>query len=146
MTEPTAQERQELARRKAKAEALLLEWTEKLTDVVETQTLIRAATYLRPVDYNEILLERNLVRLCGYPTCGEACRPKLGSGAVFRLSSNAVVDRDREPRFYSDQHAADSKDYAEQLSPEPLWFRMELDADVEVQDTTYSRSIKIVER
>lgn len=137
----SAHEKQELARRRAKAELLLLEWTEKLLDTVTAQDLTRAATYMRPADYQEVVVERNLVKLCGYPMCGAACEAKRGTGMAFRVSQNQVVDRDSEARFCSKLHERASDLYAAQLSPEPLWYRKEL--DTEESETSYSRAVEL---
>ncbi|BFZ53754.1 hypothetical protein PYCC9005_000785 [Savitreella phatthalungensis] len=143
LEELTPQQQLDLARRKQRAETMLLDWTERLMSPVAEEMLIQASSYFRPIDYTELLLERNLAGRCAYPPCTLDCPAQAGKGSIFRLSSGKIVDRDREVRFCDKKHQTASNVYAAQLSTEPLWYRAELDQDP--LNTTYARNITLLE-
>ncbi|KAG0026872.1 RNA polymerase II associated protein 2 [Podila clonocystis] len=64
---------------KRKYESMVLEWIEILCDPVSEATLGEAANRLKQSHYQEVIEERKIGNLCGYPLCGRPPRANSGS-------------------------------------------------------------------
>lgn len=115
----------ESAEQRFKIEKLVFVWQEKLFSQPKTsaQTLQRAATYLQPKTYEEVVEERVVQEWCGYPLCDDA--PKLQQVQKFKisLSRRKVYDQTELANYCSDACYHKSKYYSLQLSDEPVWYR-----------------------
>ncbi|KAI8980847.1 Rtr1/RPAP2 family-domain-containing protein [Pilobolus umbonatus] len=113
------------AEKRFKIEKLVFVWQEKLfsTKKVPTDTLKRAATYLQPNTYSEVIEERVVQKLCGYPLCDAT--PKLQDLQKYRISitQRKVYDQVELSNYCSESCYQKSKYYSLQLSVEPVWFR-----------------------
>ncbi|KAK4517120.1 uncharacterized protein ATC70_000450 [Mucor velutinosus] len=115
----------ESAEQRFKIEKLVFVWQEKLFSQPKTSvhTLQRAATYLQPKTYEEVVEERVVQEWCGYPLCDDA--PKLQQVQKFKisLSRRKVYDQTELANYCSDACYHKSKYYTLQLSDEPVWYR-----------------------
>ncbi|EPB92652.1 hypothetical protein HMPREF1544_00381 [Mucor circinelloides 1006PhL] len=115
----------ESAEQRFKIEKLVFVWQEKLFSQPKTSahTLQRAATYLQPKTYEEVIEERVVQEWCGYPLCDDA--PKLQQVQKFKisLSRRKVYDQTELANYCSDACYHKSKYYTLQLSDEPVWYR-----------------------
>ncbi|KAF9912654.1 RNA polymerase II associated protein 2 [Lobosporangium transversale] len=108
-------------------ESMVLDWTLTLTDPVSEATLGEAANRIKQSHYQDIIEERNINKLCGYPLCSEPPRDVKGK---FRISLNErkVFDISILKQFCSSRCLSASRWFESQLTEEPLYL---LDVDSE---------------
>ncbi|EPY51441.1 RNA polymerase II-associated protein Rtr1 [Schizosaccharomyces cryophilus OY26] len=97
----------------------VLEWVEKLVDPVDEHTLNEAREYLKKSDYDQIVKERKLAHICGYPICNNAPRQQTR----FRLENQGMVRYAGLNYYCSKDCFLKSCDFMVNLSDEPLWIR-----------------------
>lgn len=105
-----------------KFDAIVLEWQEKLLEHVSNTTMKRASQYFQPYHYEEVITERNLANLCGYPTCSNVKQQAQGKFRIS-LAKRKVYDTSQVSKFCSHTCFAKSRFYAAQLSTEPVYMR-----------------------
>ncbi|KAF9317181.1 RNA polymerase II associated protein 2 [Podila horticola] len=105
---------------KRKYESMVLEWIEILCDPVSEATLGEAANRLKQSHYQEVIEERKIGNLCGYPLCTRAPRDIKGK---FRISLNErkVFDISVLKLYCSSTCLAASRWLEGQLTEEPLY-------------------------
>ncbi|KAG0326148.1 RNA polymerase II associated protein 2 [Dissophora globulifera] len=74
-----------------KFESMVLEWQEILCDPVDIETLGEAANRIKRSHYEEIIEERNIGKLCGYPLCPNPPRVRNPAQPCFSTGSHVVV-------------------------------------------------------
>ena len=91
---------------------------------VRTEALEAAANVLQPAHYDDIVSERALDGLCGYPPCSDEA-PKRGQGRKLHvsLSEHKVYDISGLHNFCGKDCAEKSKLYAATLNPTALFLR-----------------------
>ncbi|EMR08149.1 hypothetical protein PNEG_03586 [Pneumocystis murina B123] len=96
---------------------------------VDPQTLCSLGSKLRPQDYENVLLERNLEKFCGYPLCHN---PPRDNKAPYKImySKRKIYDQRSLLRFCSTSCFKRSAFFAAQLSSEPLWLRNSDDMNI----------------
>lgn len=96
---------------------------------VDPQTLRSLGSRLRPQDYENVLLERNLEKFCGYPLCHN---PPRDDKSPYRIlySKRKIYDQRSLLRFCSANCFKRSAFFAAQLSSEPLWLRSSDDLNI----------------
>ncbi|KTW26209.1 hypothetical protein T552_03100 [Pneumocystis carinii B80] len=96
---------------------------------VDPQTLRSLGSKLKPQDYENVLLERNLEKFCGYPLCHN---PPRDEKAPYRIlySKRKIYDQRSLLRFCSTDCFKRSAFFAAQLSPEPFWLRDSNDMNI----------------
>ncbi|EEB07122.1 RNA polymerase II-associated protein Rtr1 [Schizosaccharomyces japonicus yFS275] len=126
LKERKEQEQRELTKRllsEAKSriefDNLVLEWIERLMDPVSEEILKESQNFLRKTDYNEVVKERHLVKLCGYPTCSNS--PKKQTR--YRIEGNKMLRYGGLNYYCSKDCFLASCSFMLQLSEEPLWIR-----------------------
>jgi hypothetical protein len=91
------------------------------SDTVAPQELRDAAMYLRPKEYQDVVLERSWGRRCGYPLCqGVLTTAVTKQHYKISLSQRKVFDIRELHAFCSTECATASRYYQEQLSEIPL--------------------------
>ncbi|KAI7905605.1 Rtr1/RPAP2 family-domain-containing protein [Cokeromyces recurvatus] len=113
----------ESAEHRLKIERLVFAWQEKLFSQpkIHVSILQRAATYLQPKTYAEVIEERVVQEWCGYPLCNQT--PKTLQKYKISISQRKVYDQSELANYCSDACFHKSKYYNMQLSEEPVWFR-----------------------
>ncbi|XP_055348952.1 putative RNA polymerase II subunit B1 CTD phosphatase RPAP2 homolog [Paramacrobiotus metropolitanus] len=95
-----------------------------IEDVVSTEVLQSAARFISAENYRDIVAERALSGICGYPICSNSFK-NTAPFQKFRIDSknNKIYDiSDRKNYCSSDCYAA-SLVYEKQLSEVPVWLR-----------------------
>jgi hypothetical protein len=99
----------------------------KLIEVqkVSSRELIEAARFLRPQDYQDVIIERSLGKWCGYPICGKKLEVTKLTNRNYRisLSQRKVFDVRELRHFCSSSCAMASCYFMRQLSEEPIFMR-----------------------
>ncbi|KAF9968844.1 RNA polymerase II associated protein 2 [Mortierella alpina] len=113
-------------------ESMVLKWQEILCDPVTEDVLGEAANRIKQSHYVEVIEERNIVKLCGYPLCS---RPPRDIKGKFRISlhERKVFDISLLKQFCSSTCLAASRWLQSQLTEEPLYFQ---NSDPEYLKTT----------
>ncbi|KAF9432478.1 RNA polymerase II associated protein 2 [Entomortierella beljakovae] len=108
-----------------KYESMVLDWTLTLCDPVSEDVLGEAANRIKKSHYQEIVDERNIGDLCGYPLCSDQPRSIKGK---YRISLNErkVYDISELKKYCSSTCLSASRWFESQLTEEPLYL-----ADVE---------------
>lgn len=115
----------ESAEQRFKIEKLVFVWQEKLFSQARNSapTLQRAATYLQPKTYEEVVEERVVQSWCGYPLCDNTPKTEDLQKYKISLSQRKVYDQTELANYCSEGCYHKSKYYNMQLSEEPVWFR-----------------------
>lgn len=96
------------------------------TGAVDIYFLKLAARFLTPETYDEIVYERNIEHMCGYPLCQNIPtkadgRPKIcPNQKIIQLGDPDLI------KFCCKSHAKASRFYSQQLSYEPVFMRMDI--------------------
>ncbi|KAK9449159.1 uncharacterized protein V1518DRAFT_417299 [Limtongia smithiae] len=136
----------------AQANALVLLLTEFLTDPVDDVFLKFSARFLTPIDYDEVIAERNVSHRCGYPTCAEipTTTPRGSTKAMFRITYPLPPSCTTSPspssylaRFCCKSHFQASVIYRAQLSADAVWTRMDI-TWLHYGEGEWERSVKLL--
>ncbi|KAF9977745.1 RNA polymerase II associated protein 2 [Actinomortierella ambigua] len=106
--------------RRRQYESMVSEWQDKLLDPVPEQVLGEAANRLKQSHYIEIIEERNIEKLCGYPLCSRPPRDIKGKFRIS-LSERKVYDISPLKQFCSSKCLVASRWFESQLTEEPLY-------------------------
>lgn len=110
-------------------------FSETSTTHHDTPALKLHLRYFQPSDYDSLIHERNILKLCGYPLCSEPKKSKATSNHVLidkGLSTMRFVPRAKLERFCSDLCARRGLWLRVQLNDEPSWLRGDVLEGVEV--------------
>jgi hypothetical protein len=123
----TTEERAELEKKiraKVACEKAAYDVQWKLLDPVSEAALTAAAAVLQPHHYEDVVTERAIDGLCGFPLCSEVA-PARGQGRKIHvsLSSHKAYDISGLHNFCGRACAARSKQYMESLQPTSLFLR-----------------------
>ncbi|KAG5518828.1 hypothetical protein PMAC_002358 [Pneumocystis sp. 'macacae'] len=112
-----------------------------LLNPVDSVTLCEVGLKLRPQDYENVLLERNLKKFCGYPLCHNPPRVKITKISYRKCK---IYDQRKLLRFCSSNCFKKSAFFAAQLNPEPLWLRnTQTSSDIRLLDEQLEGSMSI---
>ncbi|KAF9926786.1 RNA polymerase II associated protein 2 [Linnemannia zychae] len=105
-----------------KFETMVLQWQEILLDPIDEATLGEAANRIKQSHYKEIIEERNIAKLCGYPLCSRQPRDIKGK---FRISlqERKVFDISVLKQYCSSTCLTASRWLEGQLTEDPLYLR-----------------------
>ncbi|KAF9165147.1 RNA polymerase II associated protein 2 [Actinomortierella ambigua] len=106
--------------RRRQYESMVSEWQDKLLEPVPEQVLGEAANRLKKSHYIEIIEERNIEKLCGYPLCSRPPRDVKGKFRIS-LSERKVYDITPLKQFCSSKCLVASRWFESQLTEEPLY-------------------------
>ncbi|KAF9938846.1 RNA polymerase II associated protein 2 [Mortierella alpina] len=115
-------------------ESMVLKWQEILCDPVTEDILGEAANRIKQSHYIEVIEERNIVKLCGYPLCS---RPPRDIKGKFRISlhERKVFDISVLKQYCSSTCLAASRWLQSQLTEEPIYFQN--------SDSEYLKTIRV---
>ncbi|ORX62806.1 DUF408-domain-containing protein [Hesseltinella vesiculosa] len=111
------------AQRRQQVQDKVFGWQEQLfsDDAVSVDILQQAAPWLQPQTYDEVIQERHVQRLCGYPLCDRP--PAEQQRFHISLARRKVYDQSELRMFCSSDCLQKSKYFAMQLSDDPVWTR-----------------------
>lgn len=97
-----------------------------LLETVDPYFLKFCARFLTPDAYEEVIDERNVSHMCGYPLCSRV--PKNGTGAykIEFMSKRIPIVHAYLTKFCTKEHAQSSRFYEKQLSDESLFSRKDV--------------------
>lgn len=119
---------------RVRGDQLVLAWIERLSDLVRPvseRTLMLSARYFCPQDYWDIVLERSMHGVCGYPICAKAC------------TARTLVRDQSQKQYCSLACYKASMFFGAQLSQEPLALRTQLDRPP--FESKYDKDIKLLD-
>ncbi|KAG4303774.1 hypothetical protein PORY_002826 [Pneumocystis oryctolagi] len=112
-----------------------------LLNPVDPKTLRAVGSKLRPQDYENVLLERNLGKFCGYPLCHNPPREQKSPYKIL-YRKGKIYDQRKLLRFCSVDCFKKSSFFAAQLSSEPLWLRnTQIALDIHLLDDVLESSL-----
>ncbi|CAL8346094.1 unnamed protein product [Merluccius merluccius] len=123
-TSPMREVMKEALREKLELERRAVQVVERLLeDRVPEDFLIDCARFITPANYKDVIEERFIAKLCGYPICPN----KLGKVPTqqFKISTkmNKVYDITERKCFCSNFCYKASKEFELRISTTPLWLR-----------------------
>ncbi|KAL1923238.1 uncharacterized protein VTP21DRAFT_9614 [Calcarisporiella thermophila] len=107
-------------------ESKILEWQEALSEPgVEMELLAEGGKYLQPGLYQEIVEERNVNDLCGYPLCSDPPRhiKTIGEHYVISKEKRKILDVRELKSYCSSRCLAASRFFKMQLTEDPVYIR-----------------------
>ncbi|KAJ2833921.1 hypothetical protein J3B01_004189 [Coemansia erecta] len=112
----------ESAKRREQYTQLSLLWHEKLLRPVKENVLEQAARYLTPSEYDDVVEERSLSGLCGYPLCD---RPPQKIEQRYHISRarKKVFDMTELKQYCGGSCMVGSRFYRHQLSEDAIYMR-----------------------
>ncbi|PRP82435.1 putative RNA polymerase II subunit B1 CTD phosphatase RPAP2-like [Planoprotostelium fungivorum] len=87
--------------------------------------LVDCASYLQKGHYDDVITERALARVCGYPTCSNEIKEATQSKQKYHisLSKKQVFTQEELELYCSEKCLVSSRFYAAQLSETPVYLR-----------------------
>ncbi|XP_045103898.1 putative RNA polymerase II subunit B1 CTD phosphatase rpap2 isoform X3 [Portunus trituberculatus] len=96
---------------------------------VEPQVFVAKAKYINPQVYNDVVVERAVTGLCGYPLCSNTFTDTYGSRS-YVIRNNVVYDITERRNFCSNVCYEASQLVHQQVLTLPLYLRDTEDADI----------------
>ncbi|KAG7456653.1 hypothetical protein MATL_G00238220 [Megalops atlanticus] len=116
----------ETLRQKLELEQKALRIVERLLeDKVADDFLIDCARFITPANYKDVVEERSIVKLCGYPVCPNKLANVPKQQYKISTKTNKVYDITERKCFCSNFCYKASKYFEVQISKTPLWLREE---------------------
>ncbi|KAF8937283.1 Rtr1/RPAP2 family-domain-containing protein [Dissophora ornata] len=103
-----------------KFESMVLQWQEILCDPVDEATLGEAANRIKQSHYQEVIEERNIGNLCGYPLCPKPPRDIKGKFRIA-LHERKVFDISVLKQYCSSTCLSASRWLGAQMTEEPIY-------------------------
>lgn len=97
-----------------------------LLETVDPFFLKFCARFLTPDAYAEVIDERNVSHMCGYPLCSRVPTNGQGSYKIEFMSKRIPIVHTYLTKFCSKDHAQSSQFYEKQLSDESLFSRKDV--------------------
>ncbi|KAK9320458.1 Rtr1/RPAP2 family-domain-containing protein [Lipomyces orientalis] len=110
------------------ANILVLSLVEFMTDPVDAEFLKYASRFLTPASFDDVVTERNVLHICGYPLCDRKPFRKVMGKELPQISYKPSATLKHEASSYlrqycTKQHFQSSMIYRAQLSDEAVWAR-----------------------
>ncbi|XP_034038889.1 putative RNA polymerase II subunit B1 CTD phosphatase rpap2 [Thalassophryne amazonica] len=116
--------RREALREKLELEKRALQVVERLLeDSVLEDYLTDCTQLITPAHYRDVIEERSIVKLCGYPVCPNHLGKILSQQYKISTKTNKVYDITERKCFCSNFCYKASKQFELQISKTPLWLR-----------------------
>merc|ERR1711874_660378 len=112
-----------------------------LDGVVSPQCFIRQVRHLNPEGYEDIVEERSITSLCGYPMCENKFTDKYGN-RTYIIRSNRVYDITKRRKFCSDLCFVVSEYVGNQINSTPLYLRDKEETEIRDVHLPEPESIK----
>ncbi|XP_061235309.1 putative RNA polymerase II subunit B1 CTD phosphatase RPAP2 isoform X2 [Neopsephotus bourkii] len=127
---------EDAAQRKAALEAAVrkkIEFEKKALNIVEQlleeniteEFLLNCGKYITPSHYKDVVDERSIIKLCGYPVCHNKLENVLKQKYRISTKTNRVYDITERKCFCSNFCYKASKYFEAQISQSPVWIREE---------------------
>lgn len=94
-----------------------------LEDSIDKDFFKSCATFLEPRHYEDVVEERSVSKVCGYPLCQNKLTNFFKQRYHISMKSNKVFDLTERKKFCSNECYKASKYYKQQLSTSPVWTR-----------------------
>jgi hypothetical protein len=108
---------------------------ERLLEVpVEEEFFLNAVQHMEPRHYDDVVEERSILNLCGYPLCCKALGDVPKQKYHISLANKKVYDLSQRKKFCSNSCFKCSNYYASQLPTTPIWTR----------DTSHIPNVKLL--
>uniref|UniRef100_A0A8C6YVM9 RNA polymerase II subunit B1 CTD phosphatase RPAP2 homolog n=1 Tax=Nothoprocta perdicaria TaxID=30464 RepID=A0A8C6YVM9_NOTPE len=131
-----APKREDAAQRKAALEAAIrkkIEFEKKALYIVEQlleeniteEFLVNSGKLITPSHYKDIVDERSIIKLCGYPLCQNKLENVPKQKYKISMKTNRVYDITERKCFCSNFCYRASKYFEAQISKSPVWMREE---------------------
>ncbi|KAK9332646.1 hypothetical protein V1520DRAFT_334713 [Lipomyces starkeyi] len=113
------------------ANTLVLLLIEFMTDPVDAEFLKYASRFLTPASFDDIVTERNVLHICGYPLCDRKPFRKILGKEVPQISyrptaEDKPVASSYLTKYCTKHHFQCSMIYRAQLSDEAVWARADI--------------------
>ncbi|KAM9324764.1 putative RNA polymerase II subunit B1 CTD phosphatase RPAP2 [Gastrophryne carolinensis] len=113
-------------RRKIETEKRAHQIVERLLeDRITDEFLLDCARFISPSHYKDVIEERSIIKLCGYPVCNKTLENVPKQKYKISTRTNKVYDITERKCFCSDFCYRASKYYETQIPTTPLWTRDE---------------------
>lgn len=133
---PDALKNEDAAQRRAALEAAVrkkIEFEKKALNIVEQlleeniteEFLLNSGKCITPSHYKDIVDERSIIKLCGYPLCQNKLENVLKQKYRISTKTNRVYDITERKCFCSNFCYKASKYFEAQISQSPVWMREE---------------------
>ncbi|XP_044288448.1 putative RNA polymerase II subunit B1 CTD phosphatase RPAP2 isoform X2 [Varanus komodoensis] len=113
-------------RKKIEHERKALQIVERLLeDDITGEFLVECGKFITPSHYKDVVEERFIIKLCGYPICQNRLQNVPKQKYRISTKANKVYDITERKRFCSDFCYKASKYFEGQISKSPVWIREE---------------------
>uniref|UniRef100_A0A8C6K0B3 RNA polymerase II subunit B1 CTD phosphatase RPAP2 homolog n=1 Tax=Melopsittacus undulatus TaxID=13146 RepID=A0A8C6K0B3_MELUD len=96
-----------------------------LEESITEEFLLNCGKYITPSHYKDIVDERSIIKLCGYPLCQNKLENVLKQKYRISTKTNRVYDITERKCFCSNFCYKASKYFEAQISQSPVWMREE---------------------
>ncbi|XP_072854038.2 putative RNA polymerase II subunit B1 CTD phosphatase RPAP2 isoform X2 [Pogona vitticeps] len=96
-----------------------------LEDGITEDFLLDCGKLITPAHYKDVVEERSIIKLCGYPICQNRLQNVLKQRYQISTKTNKVYDITERKCFCSNFCYRASKYFENQISPSPVWLRDE---------------------
>lgn len=107
-------------------ERLMMALLPLLLETVDPYFLKFSARFLTPDDYSEVVDERNVSHMCGYPLCAKVPTNAQGNYKIEFMSKRIPIVHAHLTKFCSREHAQSSRFFEKQLSSESAFSRRDI--------------------
>ncbi|CAB3402874.1 unnamed protein product [Caenorhabditis bovis] len=131
----------------AKLRKIVHQTIEELSDTVNSDKLLELLPNLHASGWDELIEERFVSKLCGYPTCSRESRPSLGR-QMFQIDrkSGKIYENCKERyKFCSDNCFEKSISIRKQLNDEALWITGKISSRMEKKFELPQDIVKLIE-
>lgn len=91
--------------------------------IIDEETVKTDCKYLCKSEYDDVNVERSLIKLCGYPLCCEKVKELPKKKYQISLKEHKVYDLEKRRQFCSDRCLKASNFIRDQLDDSPFWMR-----------------------
>ncbi|CAB3374514.1 Hypothetical predicted protein [Cloeon dipterum] len=90
---------------------------------ISEEYLLENVKYISQTDYDDVVVERAIVKLCGYPVCSNLLGPVPKKQFHISLATNKVYDLTDRKNYCSNWCYKASNYFKDQVLTSPVWFR-----------------------
>ncbi|XP_059474380.1 putative RNA polymerase II subunit B1 CTD phosphatase RPAP2 [Neocloeon triangulifer] len=90
---------------------------------ISEQILLQSVSYISQSDYEDVIVERAIIKICGYPICSSDLPPAPKKQCHISTATNKVYDLTDRKNFCSNWCYKASSYLKDQISTCPVWFR-----------------------
>ncbi|ELU07401.1 hypothetical protein CAPTEDRAFT_223261 [Capitella teleta] len=124
--------REKIKRRVAKEEKAFRTVERLIEEGIEAHDLIEAAAFINPTHYADVVEERSISFLCGYPLCDNRISNVPKQKYHISTKTNTVFDITDRKKFCSNHCFKASRVFSDQLSTSPVWLGEEEGMTMEI--------------